>query len=532
MTRSPGLAAITALALALCSGAIAANDGNSPQFASTAPPAVERAPLDPPPLATKDAPALGAEDQAVADWLRDVLAHDIYRHVPREQDRAGVEGFYRSRGFTPMWLIDGVASPRAKVAIDFLHEVGADGLDPSDYPAPYFSDRNAYRLAADELMLTNSVLTFARHALTGRVNYTRVGEAIHFDVKPPDARELLQRIAEAADIRSTLGSLNPQHAGYLALKAMLASQQPDDAPPGRRPASAAGKIDIVVANMERWRWLPRDLGTDHVMVNIADRSLSVVRHGSPVWTTRVTVGRRGKSATPLMSEPMKYLTVNPVWRLTASALRAEYLTALARDPDAPATDGSDDRDQRHEARIGPTAGAQAASGHIRFDFPNRFSVYQRDAPNESAFARSGFVHSDKSMLVQDAEQYAKELLAIARPEQGHTTENIRALYGDQEQVIALNNAIPVHVTYQTAFVDETGQLQLRPDIYGYDKDIVALLRHRRDVADVPVERDTDGRQRAAAVLSPTPSGDEPMDEWRTQNRVFNPGRAPLLHGPQ
>jgi murein L,D-transpeptidase YcbB/YkuD len=525
------LAAGTALALALCSNAFAANNGGSPQLAPTVPPAVERAPLGPPQQAT--APALSAADQAVADWLRDVLTHDIFRHVPREQDRAGVEAFYRSRGFAPIWLTDGAASPRAGAAIDFLHEVGADGLDPSDYPTPYFSDRNAYRLAADELMLANSVLTFARHALTGRVNYTRVGESIHFELKAPDPPELLRRIAEAPDVRSALDALNPQHEGYRALKAMLASQSPaaGDAPPNRR--AGASRTDIVIANMERWRWLPRDLGTDHVMVNIADRSLSVVRDGRAAWSTPIVVGRRGKAATPLMSAPMKYVTVNPIWRLTASALRGEYLTAMPQDADASATDGAGQSGQRRETRLGPF-GAQAASGHVRFDFPNRFAAFQRDLPDERALARGERLHNDKSMLVQDAEQYAQELLAIGRPGDGYTIDRIRALYGEQEQVIALDKPVPVHVTYQTAFVDDAGQLQLRPDIYGYDRDITALLRHRRDVADTPLAQDTDERVRRASEVPSVLRGDadddaveRPSSPWGT---VYDRGGAPA-RGP-
>ena len=87
------------------------------------------------------------------------------------------------------------------------------------------------------------------------------------------------------------------------------------------------------------------------------------------------------------------------------------------------------------------------------------------------------------MIVEDAEQYAQVLLSIARPEGGFTVESIRGLYGDSEQIIPFQHLIPVHVTYQTAFTDDSGQLQIRPDIYGYDRDMIALLRGDQRIAD-------------------------------------------------
>src|SRR5262249_9575590 len=90
--------------------------------------------------------------------------------------------------------------------------------------------------------------------------------------------------------------------------------------------------DVIIANMERWRWLPRDLGKAYVMVNIPEYVLRVMDHGSMVWTTRVVVGQPGEKATPLLTETMKSITVNPTWNVPPSIINNESLPAYAQDP--------------------------------------------------------------------------------------------------------------------------------------------------------------------------------------------------------
>ena len=131
--------------------------------------------------------------------------------------------FYRNRNFAPLWAAEGKAQPKAAQATGFLAKVAADGLDPADYPAPKFDNADPARLAADELTMTNSVLTFARHASIGRVAFTRVSGAVYFDQKAPDAAEVLSKLADSADVRATLDAFNPQHPAYKALKAQLAA---------------------------------------------------------------------------------------------------------------------------------------------------------------------------------------------------------------------------------------------------------------------------------------------------------------------
>jgi murein L,D-transpeptidase YcbB/YkuD len=153
---------------------------------------------------------LNGEDAAVADRLRDLAENKLQQYVPHAQDRAGVLAFYRARNFAPIWVASGKAAPRAAQASAFLKGVAADGLDPADYPTPGFANADPAKLAADEMALTNSAVTFARHASIGRVAFSRVSGAVYYDQKAPNAADVLGQLAASTDVHATLDAFNPQ----------------------------------------------------------------------------------------------------------------------------------------------------------------------------------------------------------------------------------------------------------------------------------------------------------------------------------
>jgi len=248
--------------------------------------------------------------------------------------------------------------------------------------------------------------------------------------------------------------------------------------------------DVIIANMERWRWLPRDLGRAYVMVNIPDYTLKVMDHGAMVWTTKIVAGQPGEKATPLLSETMKYITVNPTWNVPPSIINNEYLPALAQDPTALDRIGLRlEHNRDGSVRIYQPPGEGNALGRIRFNFPNKFLVYQHDTPDKHLFARDKRAFSHGCMRVQFPDKYAELLLSIANPKDGYTIDKIHRMYGSDERDIHLTTPIPVHLTYQTAFVDDAGHLAIREDVYGRDSRLLAALKGEdRRVADVPVER--------------------------------------------
>jgi murein L,D-transpeptidase YcbB/YkuD len=461
---------------------------------------------------TTPAVALSAEDTAVAAQLKELVETKLSQYVPREQDRAGVLTFYKARNFAPLWIASGKPAPRTEQAKAFLKGVAADGLDPAHYATPGFTD--PAKLAADELALTNSVITFARHASIGRVAFTRVSGAVYYDQKAPNPADVLGKLAESGNARATLDAFNPQAPAYKALKAQLAdlrggkhdtkvaATEPATPPmkgsksnKGQHDARAldekpkAGSADTIIANMERWRWMPHDLGATYVMVNIPDYTLKVVKDGKTVWSTRIVVGKPGDHATPLLTETMKYITVNPTWNVPPSIIRNEYLPALARDPDALSRVGLQvSHNKDGSIRIFQPPGERNALGRIRFNFPNRFLVYQHDTPDKKLFALASRAYSHGCMRVQNPDEYAEVLLGISQPEEKYTAARIKAMYGSSERTLNFKRPIPVYITYQTAFVDDAGRAQARADIYGLDRSTLNILRGDRRNSDTPIAR--------------------------------------------
>ncbi|MBR0840107.1 L,D-transpeptidase family protein [Bradyrhizobium liaoningense] len=245
------------------------------------------------------------------------------------------------------------------------------------------------------------------------------------------------------------------------------------------------QIDVVLVNMERWRWLPRDLGVPslgdaYVILNIPDYTLKVMQGGQQVWTTRVVTGKPGTHATPLLSETMKYITVNPTWNVPPSIVYNEYLPALQQDPTVLQRMGLKlEQNRDGSVHISQPPGEANALGRIRFNFPNKFLVYQHDTPDKHLFARDERAFSHGCMRVQNPDQYASVLLNIAMPNEKYTPERVRSMYGKSEIDLKFPTPIPVNITYQTAFVDDAGKLQFRKDVYGRDATMINILKNGR-----------------------------------------------------
>jgi murein L,D-transpeptidase YcbB/YkuD len=246
------------------------------------------------------------------------------------------------------------------------------------------------------------------------------------------------------------------------------------------------QIDTVLVNMERWRWLPRQLGASsignaYVILNVPDFTLKVMQNGAQVWTTRVVTGKPGKHATPMLTETMKFITVNPTWNVPPSIIYNEYLPALQQDPTVLQRMGLRlERNRDGTIHISQPPGEANALGRVRFNFPNKFLVYQHDTPDKHLFAKEERAFSHGCMRVQNPDVYAATLLNITMPNERYTPERIRSMYGRSEIDLKFPTPIPVNITYQTAFVDDAGKLQMRKDIYGRDAAMIALLKNSRN----------------------------------------------------
>ena len=479
------------------------------ELPAAAPKAVPIAPATPAATAIEQAPAqpndplasLHPADRAVAEKLRELLAAKADKLFTSKKERAAVEAFYQKRNLAPAWLDQGIPNARAEAVIARLKAADADGLDANEYKAPNFAALGPDALAEAELRLTRTVLTFARHLQAGRFSYARVSRNIELPQAAPEPADVLDSVATATDAAKALDRFSPQHEPYRRLKAALA-----DARGKVAKGDNARQIDAIVANMERWRWYPRDLGNANVQVNLPDFTLKVMHNGAQAWTTRVVIGKLA-TATPLLSETMKYITVNPTWTVPQSIVRNEYLPALAEDPTVLDRMGLKVSYNGGQVTITQPPGEGNALGRIRFAFPNRFSVFHHDTPDKSLFAHETRAYSHGCMRVQDPAKYAEVLLNIARPRENWTAERIKRMYGGAEQDIQLQPAqISVHLTYQTAFVDDAGRLQLRRDVYGLDSRTLAAIKSERSEPGVERKRDPETAPQASRSTRPARAG--------------------------
>ncbi len=299
--------------------------------------------------------------------------------------------------------------------------------------------------------------------LRAKLGLSENADDTHYDAKVAEA---VRKFQETAELKAT---------GILDDKTVKAINSP----------KRDKQIDTVLVNMERWRWLPRDLGAPaigdaYVILNIPDYTLKVMQHGAQVWTTKVVTGQPGVHATPLLTETMKFITVNPTWNVPPSIIYNEYLPALQQDPTVLTRMGLRlDRARDGSIHISQPPGEANALGRIRFNFPNKFLVYQHDTPNKELFAKEDRAFSHGCMRVQNPDQYAATLLNITEPNEHYTPEKIRSMYGKSEIDLKFPTPIPVNITYQTAFVDDAGKLQFRKDVYGRDATMLALLKGAR-----------------------------------------------------
>lgn len=252
------------------------------------------------------------------------------------------------------------------------------------------------------------------------------------------------------------------------------------------------RIQQLEVNLERWRWLPQDLGTRHVRVNIAGFQLRVMEEGAEQLKMRVVTGRPYRQ-TPIFSDQISYLAFSPYWNVPHSLATRDKLPEFQRTPglvsqqgfevfqgwgadarrlDPAAIDWASLSARNFPYRLRQRPGPQNALGQVKFMFPNRHSVYLHDTPSQALFQRSARGFSSGCIRVERPVELATYLL---RANEGWTPERVRRAMGQsQEQTVVLREKVPVHLLYWTAW-EEDGQVQFRNDIYQRDGAVASAL---------------------------------------------------------
>jgi murein L,D-transpeptidase YcbB/YkuD len=275
---------------------------------------------------------------------------------------------------------------------------------------------------------------------------------------------------------------------------------------GPKPVTQATQIDRIMTNMERWRWLPRDLGKTYVMVNIPDYTLKVMQDNRIQWRTKIVAGKP-QTPTPLLTAPMQEVIVNPSWYVPQSIIQNELLPQYASDPQLFDRMGLEvKRGPDGHINVVQPPGAANALGRIKFAFPNKFQVYLHDTPEKRLFAPEKRAFSHGCMRVENPTKFGEVMLSLAMSGPTPSSHQLDQMFGHDEKIYKLMQRPMVHLTYQSAYVED-GKLIVRDDIYGFDARIKAIMgSDERRVADVappqdPKRNDTTNAKANQEILS-------------------------------
>jgi murein L,D-transpeptidase YcbB/YkuD len=270
-----------------------------------------------------------------------------------------------------------------------------------------------------------------------------------------------------------------------------------------RPAFGSD-IQRIVVNMERWRWMPEDLGNFYVWDNVPEFQSRIVKRGQTIWQTRIVVGKP-ETQTTLFTASMRYIVFGPEWGVPDSIKVKEILPYLRPSADGGGLfgwgGGTDTRVlQRHNLRVSyngkpvdasqvdwqsvdirrftfiQPAGPTNVLGGIKFRFPNKHDIYMHDTPQRDLFEKTVRAYSHGCIRVQNPGRLAEILLEEDKGWSAAHVRNLLAQGGNNE--VTLTKQIPVHITYFTVMVGDDGRLQSFGDLYGHDNRIASALAGR------------------------------------------------------
>jgi murein L,D-transpeptidase YcbB/YkuD len=254
--------------------------------------------------------------------------------------------------------------------------------------------------------------------------------------------------------------------------------------------SVSERVSQIELNMERWRWLPKSLGEKYLLVNIADFSVSVVDAGKTVLSMPVVVGNSYRK-TPVFSAHMTYLEFAPYWYVPKTILEEDKLPLIRNDPTYierknfemvswdretvvdPATIDWDAIDaESFPGLLRQKPGPWNALGRVKFMLPNQYAVYLHDTNERHLFGQRNRQFSSGCIRLKRPAELARYLLEDKGWDE---TDVADALASEKPKRVYLEKALPVHVLYWTAWVDDAGQVNFREDGYGRDRDLAQAL---------------------------------------------------------
>jgi len=415
--------------------------------------------------------------------------------------RAAIAGFYAARDYEPVWAGKDGLTGTGQAVLAQLERARDDGLSLAGVvlPRAIGPGLGPDALAEAETAIASAVVIYAEQATGSRVPPARVWPLAFPAPNLADPGAAIAETAAAPDPARRLADFNPPQKGYRNLReawerlmepsasapaANSAGPQPDAVRRAKR--AAGGRIHIasvdgslafgalarqraaILANMEMWRWEPRDMGERRIEVNIPDFSVAVIDGDEVVRQARVIVGKP-ETPTPVFSSVMRYVIINPSWQVPDSIIRKELMPKLG----ALSRHGYEVKTVGGRLTVRQLPGEDNALGRIAFMFPNDHAVYLHDTPARELFDEETRAFSHGCIRVEDPLSLAETVLGGAAGK--WTEERIEEAVGGPERTVFLPRALPIHIEYFTEFVDEFGEIGERPDIYGLTRKVESIL---------------------------------------------------------
>jgi len=344
----------------------------------------------------------------------------------------------------------------AEELLRYLDGVGAEGLDPTGYGP----ERLRAAIASGNEAAITPVASQIFLRLAADLSGGSVRGRSRVDWHMADAgldsagqQRLLAQVMRGGAVGATLDSLLPTHPQYAGLKRALAATAPED----------TTRRDLIRANLERWRWMPRSLGARHVLVNVPAFTAAIVDNGQVVARHRAVVGAR-RTPTPQLAATVTGVTMNPWWHVPQSII-AENGGRFGPGYEVTRT--------ANGISVRQPPGPRNALGRLKIEMPNEHAIYLHDTPSQALFGRAVRAFSHGCIRTQNVRDFAALLLAPTG--QWDRAAIDRAIATGRNQQASLAQPVPVYIAYFTAAATSDGDIVSYADIYGRDAPIRTAL---------------------------------------------------------
>ena len=354
----------------------------------------------------------------------------------------------------------------ARKLLTAIQAIGAEGLDPTDYHPAALEQAIAFGAGPElDQVASESFAWLVEDLRDGRTPMDARKQWFVVDPDPdlmPTGQVMMKALA-SHDIAGTLAALDPTHPDYAALKAALAS------------ATDAKRRKLIRANMDRWRWLGRDLGGQYLITNVPEFQLRLTVNDHIIRTYKTIVGKPGRTATPQLAETVEGVIFNPTWSVPQSIVVGEGLGAKVMANPAWAKTAGYKGTKTADGTIyvvqqpGPTN----SLGVVKLDMPNPHAIFLHDTPARGLFAQANRALSHGCIRTERALELG---MTIAILGQGASKDEAVAISTSGEyKRVPVVKTMPVYITYFTMGRDIDGNLRTFTDIYGRDAPVLAAL---------------------------------------------------------